>query len=400
MDAEVYMQQPEGFVQKDKTWVCKLLKSIYGLKQSSRLWQEKLDDTLVTHMGFTRIISDNTVWVYLKDGVRVFVPIFVNDITVAANDKAKIADMKSELKKHFKFRDLGPTTFLMGVEVIRDRSKRTIQLSQKQYILEILERHGMSDCTPVLTALDSNIRLHKMLVSENEKQEEYARKFPYMNAIGELLYLAIATRPDIGQAVSHLARFGSKPSYAHCKAVQRLWRYLKGTIDCKLTYAPDGSTSELFVTYSDADFAGCKDTGKSTSGYLVKMGTGAISWMSKLQPIIALSTTEAEYVAAVSAGQEIVWLRKFFAELGYDKVASAPSTLKVDNQSAMSVAKNPQHQGRMKHLDIRFYWLRNKVKKRNIKLEYVPTAEMPADLLTKPLPAHGTQKFRAMMGVL
>jgi hypothetical protein len=169
----------------------------------------------------------------------------------------------------------------------------------------------------------------------------------------------------------------------HWKAVKHLFRYLKGTLDYKLTYSANTSSPELFVTYSDADHAGNVDNGRSTSGYLVKMGGGAISWSSRLQSIVALSTTEAEYVAATAAGQEIIWLRNLLTELGYK--FDSPSTLHIDSQSALAVAKNPEHHGRMKHLDLRFYWLRNEVEKGRINLVHLRTDSMPADILTKAL---------------
>ena len=206
---------------------------------------------------------------------------------------------------------------------------------------------------------------------------------PYLQAVGALMYLAVATRPDISYTVGVLARFSKNPGMAHWKAVKHLFRYLKGTLDYKLTYAPDPTTNELFTTFTDADHAGNPDNGRSTGGYIVKMGTGAISWCSKLQTIVALSTTEAEFVAAVSAGQEILWLRNLFTELGYTVPTSSP--LWTDNQSALSVAKNPEHHGRMKHLDLRFYWLRNEVEKGTISIHHLRTDEMPADVLTKPL---------------
>ena len=152
-------------------------------------------------------------------------------------------------------------------------------------------------------------------------------------------------------------------------------------------YAPDPSSpfpSSLFVAYSDADHGGCKDSGRSTGAYVVKMGTGAISWSSKLQSVVALSTTEAEYISAVSAGAEISWLRKLFTELGLN-LSSTSSPLCIDNQSALAVAKNPEHHGRMKHLDLRYFWLRDEVAKGTISVSYCPTGSMPADLLTKAL---------------
>ena len=169
-------------------------------------------------------------------------------------------------------------------------------------------------------------------------------------------------------------------------------------MDYKLTYAPLSSVSkERFEVYSDADHGGNKDNGKSTTGYLVKMGTGAISWSSKLQSIVTLSTTEAEYVAAVSAAQELLWMRNLMTEMGYTLPTS--STLGIDNQSALSVAKDPEHHGRMKHLDLRYYWLRDVVNQGIISLHHVPTALMPADILTKPLERMKTLEGVKMLGL-
>jgi hypothetical protein len=197
------------------------------------------------------------------------------------------------------------------------------------------------------------------------------------------MYLAIATHPDIAHAVGVLCRFTSKPGPAHWKAANHLFRYLRGSIDYRLTYAPDHSSSQLFTTYSDADHGGNPDNGRSTSAYVVKMGTGAVFWMLRLQSIVALSTTEAEFISAVSAGQEIVWMRSFLGELGY--AFDAPSLLLVDKQSAIQVARNPEHHGRMQHLDLRFFWLRDMVNSGVIAVRYIPTADMAADLLTKAL---------------
>ena len=183
----------------------------------------------------------------------------------------------------------------------------------------------------------------------------------------------------------------------HWKAAKHLLRYLKGTMDLKLVYAPDPSQTELFVTYCDADHGGDRDNKRSTSGMIVKMGTGAISWASRLQTIATLSTTEAEFVSAVSAGQEIVWLRNLLSELGYS--FSGASTLFVDNQSVIAVANNPEHHGRMKHLDLRFYWLRDVVELGLIQVKHLRTDDMPADLLTKQLGRLKVNALRQLMGL-
>jgi hypothetical protein len=212
------------------------------------------------------------------------------------------------------------------------------------------------------------------------------------------MYLAITTRPDISYAVGVLARFNSNPGPIHWKAVKHLLRYLKGTLDVKLVYGPTGDLSqELFLTYSDADHGGNTDNGRSTGGYLVKLGAGAVSWSSKLQTMVALSTTEAEYITAVEATKEILWMRQFMGELRYSP--SSSSTLLMDNQSAISVSKNPEHHGRMKHLDLRWYWLRDVVDSGVVKPVFVPTEDMAADILTKSLMGPYMEKCRKLMGL-
>ena len=223
------------------------------------------------------------------------------------------------------------------------------------------------------------------------------RSIPYLAAVGALMYLATTTRPDIAYSVGVLARFNSNPGWTHWLAVKHLMRYIRGTLDYSLTYSPDPSCPELFTTYSDADHGGCKDSGRSTGGYLVKMGSGAVSWCSKLQTVVALSTTEAEYMAAVQAGKEIKWMRNLLSEIGL--TSSTPSSLLIDNQSAISVAKNPEHHGRMKHLDLSFYWLRDAVHSQLITPRFVPTTEQVADLLTKALSKPKVEDFCKIMGL-
>jgi len=397
LDTEIYMKQPEGFPQGEPDQVLQLIKSIYGLKQSPRLWHIKLNSVLI-QLGFKKIKSDGSVWVFDKDGLKVIVPVFVDDMTLVSKSKEKIRELKEELKKHFKLRDLGPTEFLLGVKVERDRSQHKLQLSQKQYTLDILSRFGFESCSSVSTPLNPGTTLSQDQCPKTKSEVEEMRSVPYAHAVGSLMYLAISTRPDIAYAVGVLARFSSNPGLAHWAAVKHLFRYLKGTLDYKLTYMPDKNSSSLFTTYSDADHAGCKDSRRSTGAYVVKMGTGAVSWRSKLQPIVALSTTEAEYVAACSAGTEICWMRNLFSELGFD-LSSTSSPLYVDNQSAIAVARNPEHHGRMKHLDLRYYWLRDEVERKVISVCYCPTREMPADLLTKALPLLKVKECCKMLGL-
>jgi hypothetical protein len=397
LDADIFMQQPEGFPQGPSDLVLQLKKPLYGLKQGPRLWHEKLDEIL-TKLGFEKIQSDASVWIYQKDGVRIIVPVFVDDMTVVTKSKSDIDRFFTQLEKHIKIRRLGKISSILGVKVERDREKRTIHLSQKQYIINMLERYGFADCSTVSTPIDPGVSLTLEQCPKTAEEKEEMRSVPYISAIGSIIYLAISTRPDISFAVGRLARYNANPGPAHWQAVKHLFRYLKGTMDYKLSLAPDITTSELFVGYSDADYGGCKDTGYSTGGYVMKMGSGAISWRSKLQDLVVSSTTEAEYVAAHSGGKEVLFLRKLFTELGYS--FPSPTTLYLDNQSAISVSQKPEHHGRMKHLDLKWFWLRDEVTKwKRMQTVHCPGEFMPADILTKALPAVKVKSACKLLGL-
>ena len=328
--------------------------------------------------------------------VRIIVPIFVDDITLASKSQKALDDTVKELAKHFPLRDLGPTSFLLGINIIRDRSKRTIALSQRQYIVDMLERYGFATCSPVSTPMDPGTRLTADMGAKSQEDITFMMSVGYLSAIGGLMYLALTTRPDISNAVGILSRFSANPGPMHWKAVKHLFRYLQGTKDLKLVYGPDAS-GELFNSYTDAGHGDVKENVRSTSGYVIKVGTAAVSWSSKVQPFVALSTAEAEFIAAVEAGKEIFWMRNILKEFGYN--ITGPSTLYCDNQSAIQVAKNPEHHGRMKHLDLRFFWLRDTVESGAISISYIPTAEMPVDLLTKPLPRIKVEQFWKLIGL-
>jgi hypothetical protein len=276
-------------------------------------------------LGFARICSGLSVFIWEKDGVKVIVPMFVNDITLVSKSKEKFAEIKGLLAQRFKLRDLEPTSFLLGAQINRERSTHTLYLSQHQYTLDLLDRFGFADCSPVSTPLDPGSPLDMSQCPQTPEDNEFMRNTPYVSAVGALMYLTITTCPDIAQAVGVLCRFMSTAGPAHWKAAKHLFCYLRSSVDYRLTYAPDPSSLQLFTTYSDTDHGGNPDNGRSTSAYVVKMGTGAISWMSRPQSIVMLSTTEANFISAVSAGQEIIWMSSFLGKLSYS--LDAPSLL-------------------------------------------------------------------------
>ena len=283
IDVEIYMQQPPGFKQGGKEYVCRLNKSLYGLKQSPRLWGETLGKVLVD-LGFKRTYSDASLYIYDRDNIKVIMPVFVDDITLASKSGNAIDDFVIELGKHFKLRDLGDTNFLLGIEISREREKCKLYMSQRQYTINKLEEFRMTDCKPVGTPMLPGEKLTSEQSPKTDEEKREMENIPYISAIGSLMYLATMTRPDIAYTVGVLARFNSNPGMAHWKAVKHLFRYLKGTLDIKLEYGPDPTIGDkMFATYSDADHGGDKDNGKSTTGYMVKIGSGIVSWRSKLQ---------------------------------------------------------------------------------------------------------------------
>jgi hypothetical protein len=254
----------------------------------------------------------------------------------------------------------------------------------------------MKDCNPLTSPMDSKIHPTRRYGPVTADEAAYMAKFPYGSIVGALNYLASTSRPDIAYAVSVLARYLNDPRYPHAVAAKRVLRYLQGTKHLKLVYGQQ-KEGEPFITYSDADHGGCLDTGRSTSGYMVRVGGAAVSWRSKLQTMVTLSTTEAEYIAAVEAGKEIIWMSNIHGELGQS--ITSPPTLFIDNQSAIQVAKNPEHHGRMKHLDLKYFWLRDRVGTGELRPVHVPTNENAADLLTKPLPRERVEYLRALFGL-
>jgi hypothetical protein len=375
--------------------VVRLLKGLYGIKQGPRIWALKLHSVLLT-IGFERIDCDHSVYVYRRGDVRIMMPIHVDDLLLASNSKEAIRKVKAELASHFKIHDQGPTTSILGIKVERDRAARSMCLSQPGYIQSILEQFGMSDCNPAQTPMDENQKLSIRMSPDTPEGRAEMKTYPYRELIGKLLYLAVATRPDIAYVVGVLCRFVENPGLAHWYAAKRVLRYLKGTTHMKLIYSRR-TTPDLFTTYSDADLSGNPDNSRSTGGFAICVGGGATQWGSRLQPHVSLSSTESEYTTASKVGCEIMWMRYLFGELGYD--TSRPAPLLVDNKSAIQVAKHPEHQSTMKHVHRAYHWMRDQVEQKQIAVSHVPGDENPADIFTKPLGKLKFAKFRAMLGL-
>ena len=289
-------------------------------------------------------------------------------------------------------KDLGIARNFLGME-IEYGNDGSIKIHQNQYIQHLLSRHGMQDFSPVTTPLDTSVKLTAI-----KDDEAPADPKDYASIVGGLMFAACVTRPDIMCAVGQLSQFLNTPSSKHLHAAKRVLRYIQGTPTLGITYSPPPSK---LTGFSDADWAGDINTRRSTTGYVVMLNNGAIAWRSQRQPTVALSTMEAEYMALTDATKELKWVRNFLAELGYnDNNLIVPTTLFSNNQSAIALAKNPVSHARAKHIDICHHFVREAIQDQIIWVQYIPTAEMTMDSLTKALGREKHEKCTARMGMM
>lgn len=373
LDEDIYLEVPDG-LSLSSNKVLKLNKALYGLKQASRCWNKKFTQFLKSY-NFIQSAADNCVYVGYYENVKVYLIIFVDDALLISPSKKHILNIIDCLNKSFNVRRLN-LSYFVGMEICK--VDNCIFIHQKNYIDNIIKRFNMSDANPVSTPADVNVTISK-------NTDECVSTFPYREAIGALLYLCSVSRPDLSFSVNLLSRYISNPGMQHVNAVKRIIRYLMSSRDVCIKY---GESNDI-VGYSDADFAGDLDTRKSTSGYIFLMNGGPVTWRSEKQKTIALSTTEAEFIASCEAAKEILWLKQFLSDLGELSNNNAIS-LNIDNQSAIQLIRNPVYHKRTKHIDVKYYFIREKVEKGLINICYVESNKQLADILTKPL---STQKF-------
>ena len=390
LEEEIYMRQPEQFIEKGKEeMVCRLKRSIYGLKQSARCWNSELDQKLRS-IGFIQSENDPCIYTRITGGELFVIAVYVDDLIQAGKNEEEIEEVKKEISKKFDAVDMGPLHYFLGVKVIQSENG-SVWIGQPSYIQSVLNKFKMEDCNPVETPADASQKLKKA-----EEKEELADKELYQSAVGSLLYVSTRTRPDISNAIGSCARFSSNPTKCHWTAVKRIMRYLKGTFDFGLLY--NTTDAKDLVGYSDADWAGDVNDRKSTSGYVFQICGGAISWRSKKQSCVALSTAEAEYMALASTTQEAVWMKHLMTDL-HIEILEKPVCIYEDNQSTICIAKNHQYHGRSKHIDIKFHFTRDQVLSGNIELKYCKSEDMIADIFTKPLSGPQFKRLRELLGL-
>lgn len=343
---------------------------MYGLKQAGRQWNKKL--------GFVQSRLDPCVYFKVKDKSIIIVAIYVDDFIIFSNDNDMTSYLKSNLQKGFKMKDLGNAEFCIGMHIARDNTSGKISLDQRKYTEEILDRFNMSDCNPVKTPADGNQKLSRLMSPKNDAETLEMSKVPYQEAVGCLIHLVQGTRPDIAYAVHDVSRFNNNPGKEHWSAVKQIFRYLKGTMDLKLEFNKESNSN--LTGYSDSDYAGDLDERRSCTGFVFIRNGGAISWNSRRQETVAISSTEAEYMALSSATQEALWLRQFESEFWS---LGEPTTIFCGNQSAIKLANTDAYHSRTRHIDIKHHFIRKKVDEGLIHVRPIATNEMVADGLTK-----------------
>ncbi|KFD65016.1 LOW QUALITY PROTEIN: hypothetical protein M514_22733 [Trichuris suis] len=389
IDEVIFMDQPPGYVDHSGR-VCKLQRAIYGLKQAPRAWNRRFHDFLVT-LKLRRAQADQCI--YVSDGalqMRIILALYVDDGLLCCSDTVVLNDIVRKLSNEFEI-TVGDPSYFIGLEVHRDRKKRAIAIGQKAYIERILGKFNMLNCKPVACPGSSSLKLSKDMGPSTTDERNEMLKIPYKAAVGSLMFLMTCSRPDISFEPSKVSQFAEDPGLLHWKAVKRIFRYLKGTQDLKLIFSskaegykgPQDATGESLQlkAYCDSDWAGDVDSRRSTSGYVLTLCNGPVVWSTGGQKAVAQSTVEAEYVAIAEVTKEIKWIRQLLLDLGREQTNA--TCVFSDNQGAICLTSNPQLHRRTKHIDVRYHFIRAEKEDRVIAVQYTPSHEQPADMLTK-----------------
>ena len=388
LNETIYMKQPKGF-ENGTNQVCLLRKSIYGLKQSARCWNAKFVDCL-KKFDLHPTEADPCVFISKNTTEPLILLIYVDDGAIASKNKNKVYDLLKFLEQNFEITTDSLNVFL-GIEINR-LSNGSMLINQKSYATKIVEKFNMTNAHNVRIPADPN-SLNAIFEKGEENNET---NFPYKEAIGSLMFLANVTRPDIAFAVGVLSRYSENLKKIHVTFVKRIFKYIKGTIEYGLMYKKRNDCLKIIV-FSDADYASDYITRKSVSGFFVKLDDSVISWGSRKQSTVALSTTESEFIAASTAIQEMIWIKRLMKPLHDDNLPKP--ILYIDNQSAIQIIKDLRYHCKTKHIDIKYKFIREYYNDGMFTIVCVNTVNQQADILTKALPVKSFEYLRDMINV-
>lgn len=385
---EVYMKLPQGYHINQSNKVCKLDKALYGLKQASKCWNDRFHN-FISNIGFKR--SDSDYCLYTNQNVNTntsYLLIYVDDIIVISTHIHEMHQIKKQLMDEFKMTDGGELNYFLGLHI--ERTNEGLVINQIQYLKNLLKRFNMEEAYPTTNPMEIKLNL-------STQMDNIACDKPYKQLIGCIMYAMIGTRPDLCYSVSYFSRFQSHPTELHWKHLKRVLRYIKGTINYKLHFSKHNSKS-ILDGFVDADWGNDINDRRSTTGYFIILFGNTISWSSKKQRTVAISSTESEYMAISDIVTEILWIKSILVFLQID--VSEPTIIHEDNQSSIKLAQNPEHHKRTKHIDVKFHFIREKIQNGDIQLKYVNTLEQLADILTKSLPNIKLVKTVSNIGLL
>ncbi|XP_022899321.1 uncharacterized protein LOC111412620 [Olea europaea var. sylvestris] len=373
MDLPLGYREYAGLDLQGEHLVCKLHKSIYGLKQASRQWFSKFSSALIAH-GFTQSKSDYSLFTKGTGNAFIALLVYVDDILITSSSQLEINQLKWFLHSHFKLKDLGNLKYFLRLEIAR--SKKGIFLSQRQYTLQLLEDTGFLASKPAALPMDPKLKL------SSYEGDLIVDASMYRKLTGRLLYLTIS-RPDITFAVHKLSQFVSQPRQPHLDAAHHLLQYIKASPGQGILFSAQSSLQ--LRAFADADWGSCLDTRKSVAGFCVFLGDSLISWKAKKQTTVSRSSAEAEYRALASTASELTWLTQLLGD--FQTSTKDPTVIFCDNQVAVHMASNPIFHERTKHIEIDCHFIRDKVADGSVKLLPVRSNHQLADIFAKALPA-------------
>ena len=388
LDEVIYIEQPHLFTTKPDE-VCKLINALYGLKEALHILYKTLVESL-KKLGFVRLELDHGI--FISKDKQLFIAVYVDDLLFFGANISRLEDIQQKLRDQFKMTDLGDISHYLGMEVDYVVGEK-ITLCQSTYLKKVLDRFKMTGCKPATVPMNPGVA--NSLLPYDGNADKATIKW-YQSAIGSLMWPAVHTRPDIAYSVGVLSRYCSNPGPTHCNLVVQVFRYLSATLGLGITF--NSNSENDLVGYTDSDYAGLVDGRKSTGGYIFMSSNGLLSHQSKLQSTVALSSTEAEYMATTEAGKEALWILRFLTSLGF-RLPNQPIDLRADNKRAISLTENPKFYRKTKHIEVRWHWIQEKVERKEIAFSYISTKEMLADGLTKALSPKIFKDFRRMIGM-
>ena len=388
IEDDIYMYQPRGFLEEGKeNMFCKIKKSLYGLKQSARAWNIKLDSVL-KNIGFRKGKADPCFYTKKINNDVIHILVYVDDMILASENEEIIKETEDKLNEEFEIKSLGDIQCYLGIEV--ERVNGTFQIHQENYIKQIVNRFGQGDAKESKYPMDSGyFKLCETDETDVIDQEKY------QEIMGCFLYLSVNSRPDIAASVNILCRKVKSPTNVEWREVKRMLRYLKATSNLRLVLG--GEVKDELIVYADADWAEDVSDRKSTSGFVFQYHGATVSWLSRKQSLVALSSTEAELISLSEACQEIIWFQYLLEDMDIKL-----NKLKVfeDNQSVISIVKSDKIKSRTKHIGVKYHFVKETIENNNIDIHYCPTEKMVADILTKPTGFIKLNTFRKMLNLV